>query len=359
MAKRPRYSRFADRIDVDAFEDAIGFDVVSQTRTEDTGYCFDMFGLHAHGDTTGKFSINREKRVYNCWVCGGGSLLDLTMSLNDMDSEQATEWLLQFVEGELTPDESGSRLLDKLHERNHEEKKPLPIFNPHVLDRYDQEGDLLFEWAAGRGISLPVIDEYRIKYNAQAMKRPPLKPKYQDEDLYVGPAILLPHFFKGNLVGWQYRWLDDDRPEWVKKYTNTVDFPKDETLYNYDHAKRQQHPVFVNESVPTALFLESAGLPAVSTFGGTVTEDQKKLLRTFQQGVILAADNDKAGIKSRDELTEYLVQFIPVEHAPLVGEENSKDDLNDLAPDYEALYDHLEGCYTPLEEKWRTRLSSS
>lgn len=91
MSKRKlRYGHFANRIDVDEFEQAIGFDPIKSTHDEDTGHCFDFFGLHTHGDTTGKLSINREKRVYNCWVCGGGSLLDLTMNKLDVDAEAAT-----------------------------------------------------------------------------------------------------------------------------------------------------------------------------------------------------------------------------------------------------------------------------
>ena len=75
--KTPKFSAFVDDIDIDAFEEQIGFDVLRTHRDEDIGQCPDYWGLHAHGDTTGKFAINREKKVYHCFVCGGGSLLSL------------------------------------------------------------------------------------------------------------------------------------------------------------------------------------------------------------------------------------------------------------------------------------------
>ena len=68
MPVKLRYRNFADRLDIDAVEEAMGFDVVSSTANEDTGYCFDLYDLHSNGDTTGKLSINRDKKVYNCWV---------------------------------------------------------------------------------------------------------------------------------------------------------------------------------------------------------------------------------------------------------------------------------------------------
>ncbi len=342
--KTYRYSNFVDLLDVDSVEEAIGFEPLTQTGEEDTGYCPDFWGLHTNGDTTGKFSINREKRVYNCWVCGGGSFLDLAMHTQNLDQEAAEEWLHQFVEGELDDDQIKDRLKQRLYREAKGEKAPLPFFNERVLDRWLTTDH---PWLEERGITEEVAREYRLGFNPEAMKRPPKKGKYEDEEPYVGPAIVLPHFFGGKLVGWQHRWLDDDRPEFVKKYTNTSDFPKDETIFNYDAALRaQQHPVVVVESVPSVLFIESCGIPAVALFGGTITDTQKKLLRRFHQGVLIGADNDKAGIKSRAVLTRYLKDFIPVEWAPLVGEEGSKDDLGDL--DMEDLYDHLERSFLPV-----------
>ena len=93
-----RYSDFENRIDIDAFEEAIGFEPIETRSGNDVGHCPDWQGLHSHGDTTGKFAIHRDKKVYNCWVCGGGSILSLAMEINDMDMQEATDWLFKFTE---------------------------------------------------------------------------------------------------------------------------------------------------------------------------------------------------------------------------------------------------------------------
>jgi DNA primase len=342
MAKKLRYKSFVNRIDIDAVEDALGFEPIEQTGTEDRGYCFDLFGLHSHGDTTGKFSINREKKIYGCWVCGGGSLLSLVMELKGMDGEDATHWLYQFTEGEETEEETTSRLKGLLNKSESKEAPTLPFFNEHVLDRFEKD----HPYFEDRGISPMTREVYQLRYNPKSMKR---APKNKDDDDYVGPAIVFPHFWQGRLVGWQSRFLEDDRPVWCKKYNNTHDFPKDETLYNYDRALNSQMMPIVVESVPTALFLESCGYPSICTFGASVTGKQMQLLRTFQQGLILAFDNDKAGYRAMDEITRYLSRYIPIWHMPYVGGEGA--DLGDLAPHHELVDDHVSQITEPLESK--------
>lgn len=342
MAKKKlKYSRFSDRINMEAFYNAVNFDPTSSTRDEDTGYCSDMFGLHTHGDTTGKLSFNHEKKVYNCWVCGGGTLLDYAMNYNSMDGEDATHWLYQFVEGEESDEDSALRWKQKLWAQKGE-PLPLPYFNEHVLSKWEE----YHPWMRRRGINRYVAKEYKLRYNKQAMKRAP-KGK-EDEGAYVSPVIVFPHFWQGKLVGWQQRWMKDDRPKWVPKYTNTPDFPKEETIFNYDRAQRTEFEVVVVESVPTVLFLESCGVPAVCTFGDSVSDEQLRLLRAFQGGVIISADADKASLKWRATMTDYLERFIPVLHCPLVDKEGTKRDLGDLAPNEQAVYDILERSHTPL-----------
>lgn len=349
MAKRKKlkYSRFADRIDLDEFYNAVGFDPIDSRADEDTGYCLDPFGLHTHGDTTGKLSFNRDKRVYNCWVCGGGSLLDFAMNVMHMDGDDATKWLYQFVDGEEAVNESKDRWRQKLYVEKGE-APPLPYFNEHVLERWEP----YHPWFHERGISEETARVYKLRFNPEYIKRPPKAKAEEGEQPFHGSVIVLPHYWKGKLVGWQQRWLTDDRPKWVPKYVNTPDFPKEDTLFNYDRSINAASEIVVVESVTTVLWLESIGVPAVCTFGDSASEEQLRLLRSFQQGVIISADADKASLKWRGQLTRYLERYIPVWHTPLVGDVGTKYDLGDLAPDgADGVYGILEDAYLPLEEK--------
>lgn len=341
MPEKLRYSKFADRIDIDALEAEIGFDPLYTQGDNDVGHCPDWWGLHANGDTTGKFAIEREKRVYNCWVCGGGSLLDLAMAHTGLDPDEATKWLYKLATDE---DTSDSNFLTKFSERlspHEEEKVPLPFFNPNVLSRFDNH----HEWFDSRWIDDKTRKAFRAGYNAESTRRS------KKGELYTGPSIIFPHFWDGRLVGWQQRWIDDDRPKWVPKYTNTPDFPKDKTIFNINDVlahtwgHEDAQPVIVVESVPTVMYLRAQGYPAVGTFGANVTENQMRILRRLQSGVLLAPDFDAAGAEWLENLGSYLDRYIPVSEVPPVTVKDGAD-LGDLRP--ERLANHLERARSSL-----------
>lgn len=340
-----RYSKFKHAIDIDAFEEAIGFSPISTSGGNDVGYCL-WPQNHKHGDTTGKFGIHREKQIYNCYVCGGGDFLSLAMELFDFNVEEATEWLYQFAHGEQQGDaEFGDYLLAMLDDIE-ERVTTAPYFNERVLDRFDGSRD----YFRGRGISDAVIEAYHLCYGETVMKPAPVKTdrhgqKVKIDEDYFGPAAIFPHYWQGQLVGWQHRWIDfEDAPVWLKKYTNTSDFPKETTLFNYDAALKARDRIVVVESVPTVLFLASYGFPAVSFFGSKPSPAQLRLLRRFSQGVILAPDNDSnmAGDKVLGSVT-YLERFIPVYIADKVEGPDGAD-LGHYANEddpYEALQWHF------------------
>jgi DNA primase len=348
-----RYSEFVNRIDVDAFKEAIEFEPVDTNGENDIGHCPDVWGLHKHGDTTGKFAIHRGKRLYNCWVCGGGSLLSLVMEMYDYDVDEATEWLYQFARGDTRSDsEFIDDFLAMIQDDKHREET-LPYFNPRVLEKFKDDPS----WFLTRGITEEVIEEYGLRYAEVGMKTAPIRqrkdgPEKIDDD-YYGPTAVFPHFWEGKLVGWQNRWINDpDTPKWLAKYTNTTDFPKSYTLFNLDKAQLASEPVVVCESVPTVLMLASIDVAAISYFGGTIKEPQLRLLRRLNQGVILAPDNDGPGEKFLEEATGYLERYIPVYHLPTVDLHEGSD-LGDLyTPDNPRLgeamvKEHLKKAYLP------------
>jgi hypothetical protein len=343
--KDDRYSEFAHSIDVDQFMEAIGFDPQDEVRGFATGHCPDPWDMHKNGDTTGKFGIHLENRTFNCFVCGGGSLLSLAMAIKDWTEEEATDWLYEMTAPVDLSNEDFMSEIEQILAIEHREKKVWPYFNEHVLDKWtDPEGGWpveMYDWLDGRGIAVDVAISYRIGYDPQHIR------KSKSKEDYVGPAIILPHTWGGRLVGWQCRWLDDERPKWVPKYTNTRDFPKAETVFNYENVYLSPEPIVVVESVPSALFLISVGVPAVATYGSDVTDEQIRLLRKCQQGLILAPDNDAPGRKwlksperkkwERGEpavpLAERLARFIPLAVTAPIGELDSGGDLGDLVGD--------------------------
>ena len=313
-----KYQSFVKSIDIDEFEDAIGFEPMgSSPLGEDHGQCPDPWGLHKHGDRTGKFAINREKRVFNCFVCGGGTLLSLTMAIRDCDEEEAADWLYQFAsKANQTNEDFYNEVNNILHEvERRKEKETLPWFNDNVLSQWIGQDHA---WFAERGISDEVRDQYKIGVNLEAVRK-------SANGEFKSTAIVLPHFFQNRLVGWQNRWMGE-RPKWVPKYTNTNDFPKKTTVFGLDQAvaKIQETggPVVAVESVPTVLFLATLGIPAVATFGATITHEQMAHLVKFNQGVILARDNDEAGWAWSRRVSDHLERFVPVAEMEVCWEDD-------------------------------------
>lgn len=338
MARELRYSSIASRIDIDAMEEGLGWSPDYQSGDEDKGFC-PFPENHMHGDTSGKFSINREKRIWGCWVCGGGNLLSLAMLMLDADEHEALDFLAQYATGDTRTD---TDFVDEFlaHFEDVEKRVDvLPYFHPRTLDRWTTVSD---DFLDARGISREIADIAQLRHATDYRKPSPSGGQYADDPDYYGDGIIFPHFWYGRLVGWQIRWDDEERPNWVPKYVNTHDFPKSATLYGWDidyPTILVDFPVIVVESVPTALFLRSAGIRSYATFGDTVNDMQLRLLRRFQNGVALAPDNDKAGRHFLSAATSYLERYVPLYHIdPVPG---MKSDLGDLAPVYDDLYAHL------------------
>lgn len=312
-----KYRDFASRIDIDAFEEAIDFDPVkTDDGGNDIGHCPDIWGLHKNGDTTGKFAIHREKKVYNCWVCGGGSLLSFAMEFKQMGEEAATEWLYQFASEDAISAQGFVEEIERMLVADAEaaRREALPYFNERVLDSLEPA----YDWGQSKSIKQEVVDYMGVRFDPN-----------RGRGNYEGPAIVFPHRWQGRLVGWQERWLEDNRPQYIPKYTNTSDFPRENTLYNYDWTMFEQE-VVICESVPTVLTLLSLGIPAMATFGSNVTSEQMKLMRRCIEGIVVAPDNDAPGIKFIESLYEGLDQYIPIKVVEPIGEEESGSDLADL-----------------------------
>lgn len=315
------WRQFYSGLDYDALYADLGWSPTTTIGSEDKGYCLDPWKFHKHGDRTGKLAINRDKGVYNCWVCGGGTILSLVMEVKGFEYEGAIEYLTRYITAytKESSDEFQVRVAKLLAYGKHVDR-PIPIFNSRVLDRYES-GD---SWAVGRGISADVAQYFKVRVHPGHTKFHP------DHGAFEGHAAILPHFWQGKLVGWQERWISNT-PKWVGRWTNTSDFPRETTVWGIDFARSQNQPVVLVESVPTALRLITEGFPAIATFGSQITPDQCRHLRMFQQGIILAPDNDSAGAKWYKTATQELDRYVPLFHIDPPGDEG--DDLGDVSRD--------------------------
>lgn len=233
-----------------------------------------------HNESRPSASLNYEKMTYRCLGCPAkGGILWLIGVTQNVYGPEARNWLAEQTglggkEFQLAP---LLQFLDALEEAAKRSKRPLamPCYSEVMLDPWNQIYPGLTTGAPeygieGRGIPEENLIKARVGWD-------------MDDD-----RIIIPHFWKGDLVGWQARRIlgPDQQPE---KYKSTPDFPRDRTLYRPPPGKR----IVVVES-PMSVLRHEHHLPIGGTFGFAVTEQQINLLRWYPE-IIFWVDNDPAG----------------------------------------------------------------
>lgn len=265
--------------------------------------CVLPFKAHQNQDREPTASLNYEKLTYNCLGCGnGGSLLWFIGVMRGISSTEARSWLANETGNgaDEQPLVSLLQFFDQVYDKKADRPPPLPNFDPSVLDRWM----LVHPWLTdpipegGRGVPLDNVVRFKVGYDPEYPVGPP-------EQRILSPRIIFPHFWRGQLVGWQTRRLTADG---TGKYKNSTDFPKDETLYNYD---LDAEMVVVVES-PMSVVSKGHVVHMEATFGADVTDTQCRLLADHRGRVVLWFDNDESGWKGTERLGEYLSAYGPV-----------------------------------------------
>lgn len=240
--------------------------------------CLLPFGLHRNGDRNPSASLNYRKLAYHCLGCGsGGSLLWFIAVMRGTATSEAKRWIASQT-GLGGVQEIGAiiQFLDSLQSDSSIQQPSIPKYDRRVLDKWK----LIHPYLTGHRM---IREENVIKHRVG----------------FDGSSIIIPHFWQGELVGWQARrLLSSSGP----KYKNTPDFPRDRTIYNYIPRK----DVVVVES-PMSVIARSHQAHVEATFGAAVTNKQRGLIAAHDQ-ITLFFDNDEAGWKATEEVGEWLME---------------------------------------------------
>lgn len=131
----------------------------------------------------------------------------------------------------------------------------------------------LKNWLAKRGVGPELVESRQLYYR--------------------GDEVIWPYFEYGELVYWQ------SRSRLNKRFTfpdESVGVTKGQFLYGFDEVEPASYAI-LTEAIFDCLVL---GENAMASGGAIITPDQVQKLRLLgpKDGIILAPDNDKAGIKS-------------------------------------------------------------
>lgn len=332
------YSHLKGRLDVEAVLESLGIDIAFRPRPNQIMcHCPDLVGNHENGDANPSFGVREEELIYNCFVCGGGNIIELVQMMkpeyarrydNDFAKDQeAVTYLEQFADFNMEIDLPGR--IDAILHPTIDEAPAMPEYPDSLLFKFRKIHPYLYE----RGLSEDIIKEMHVGFDEEHC------------------GIIIPHYFQGKLRGWQTRHLAQDENggyiceycdthqansqygnKKLGKYKNTKHFPGSNTLYGYDRLKKylqeeDGESVIVVESPMTALKLMSMGFNRVVATFGQFNREQAMLILAIPT-VYFWPDNDKAGWENTERCVQTLGQYTTVKIVPVLP--NLKGDAADL-----------------------------
>lgn len=257
-----------------------------------------------HNDRAPSAQMNWAKLVYKCFSCdSSGGLLWLISTCRDEDTAEARNWLRSQTKFEAGSEDALDRLLDffdAVYDTGRQEV-PIPKMSLKALDPWKVIHPYLTEI---RGINRENIISSSVGYGTFRIRN-------KLGEMVQSERIVVPHFWHGDLVGWQTRRLTDDG---TAKWHNSPDFPKDTTVYNFEP---DRHDTVVVVEAPLSVVAKGHLAHMVSTFGAGVGERQIQHLSKYRK-IVLWMDNDAAGYKAilgRDKESGW-----KTEHTPGLGE---------------------------------------
>ena len=284
-------------------QDILGVGELIENGDEYIHSCPLPFGMHKNGDRNPSASINKDTFLFNCFTCGGGSIIWLVQHCMNVDRIGAVSILKNEVADlKVISVEDFIEKLEGVFSHDKTGHAEVPHYSDNLLRRL--EGPC--EYLTVRGVSEAVQRAMRtgVESGRSEIAKSP------EGDITVTlDRVVLPHFMKGKLVGWVARKIQD--VPGVPKYRNSKGFPRGAWLYNLDDAKQFDH-VYVVESPMSVLVLKSRGINnVVATFGAKVDAQQIGLLRNFSK-VTIFMDGDLPGRNAACNLVEQLKLYTKV-----------------------------------------------
>ena len=248
---------------------------------------------HTNGDENPSAAVNLDKKTFVCYSLGFGcDLFHLVMKLEGKESLTDSMTMIgQFLTGATVDLKRFRDELETAFSRcGGAYTLSLPSYNEQILLPWHQCAHTYWDY---RGISPEAVATLKLGYDERERR------------------IVFPHFVDGTLVGWQKRAVPGETFPEYPKYRNSRGFPKSETLYNLDNARRYPK-VCVVESPMSVARAVSLGVPnVVATFGAKVSEQQIRLLGQFET-VYVWFDRDPAGFAGERKIVEGLYRSAQV-----------------------------------------------
>lgn len=242
-------------------------EIVSETGTDFLCLC----PFH-HNTDSPAFAVSYSKGLYICYnqnCNSAGTVLELVKLLTNRNDYEAMRFIAasKLSDAEMLEEE----LKDLLDDKPDFVEFPKETLEKLGTDRWNSQEAC--NYFLSRKINHEAMDYFNLGYSKkQGMVTVPL---HSPDGIPVG------------IIG---------RSIHGKSFKNSVNLPRNKTMFNLHRAKREGGTIIVVESSFDVIRLWQAGFPnAVATLGGSISDININNLNRYASTVIIMTDNDQAG----------------------------------------------------------------
>ena len=276
-----------------------------------------MFGLCPfHSEKTPSFSVSPDKQIYHCFGCGkGGGVINFIMEIENLSFPEAVEFLAKRA-GMPIPEEENDR-------ESRKRSRMLSLNRDAARFFYAQlstpQGGAARDYMAKRRIGPATAKNFGIGFAPDtwdSLEKAMREKGYTDFELFDAGLVrkgnkggyydtfrnrlMFPVIdVRGHVIGFSGRILGDGEPKYMNS-PETLVFNKSRNLFALNLAKKSKSGyIILSEGNIDVVSLHQAGFDsAVASLGTSLTPEQARLLSRYTNQVIIAYDNDGAGIKA-------------------------------------------------------------
>lgn len=276
-----------------------------------------MFGLCPfHSEKTPSFSVSPDKQIYHCFGCGkGGGVINFIMEIEGLNFPEAVEFLakranMPMPEQEESPENRRrERMLALNKDAARFFRAQLSTPEGEIARRYMNERRIGPKVSTSFGVGFApntwdsLVKAMRAKgYKDYELTDAGLARKGKNGGCYdtFRSRLMFPVIdVRGNVIGFSGRILGDGEPKYMNSPETAV-FNKSRNLFALNLAKKSKSGyIILSEGNIDVVSLHQAGFDsAVASLGTSLTPEQARLISRYTNEVIIAYDNDNAGIKA-------------------------------------------------------------
>ncbi|MEJ8555422.1 DNA primase [Tepidibacter sp. Z1-5] len=274
-----------------------------------------------HSEKTPSFSISTQKQMYKCFGCGeGGDVINFVMKMENVDFMEALEFLAQRAGVEIKKGK-----ISEESKQNINKKQKLYQINldaaRYFFKSISGSNNNGYKYLKDRGLDDKTIKYFGLgfaKNDWNDLNRYLLQKGYEQQNLidsglaiqtknkknYINRfknRVMFPIFDQsGKVIAFGGRVLDDSLPKYLNS-SETILFNKRKNLYGLNFAKKniKNDTLIIVEGYMDVISLFQYGIKnVVASLGTALTIEQAKLIKKYVNKVIVAYDNDEAGINA-------------------------------------------------------------